>query len=336
MIFYCKFAGILFFMFPVLLFSQDSEIKKLEQNAAALFQKSDSLYNQLAELATESEIITQRIQMYQKVEDLNPRQHRNLEKQMRNAQTLEAERDEIQTVFRETLDQFQQGVQKLIQQMDLESDSLVNAPEQSDPQMKDQIVKRLQYLINKKQQWAQAIEPIIQNEIPAFSIRANEWDTAEKLATKGDLILDQEDRLRQEVQLIDKRIKSLEDEKRIRTRVEELASSMDIFNEEEELINQIPVNGQAANYLSYRDGEKNNVGESFDSWAAKPANLESMGLNPLQDILSASSGEKSIKRTPENIQASIEYLEQHRDRMKSQADSLDQRAKWFHQEAENN
>ncbi len=323
---------VLLLMNSVNLNAQERSIITQEASITALEKKLDSLQLEQAQLLNQAEIVAHRIELYRTKQSLNAREHRNFQKQMQASQELEHQIRHIDSLINET-DQERHGtIENLVQYYEKEINRLLELTEKDEVSKNQDLFTQIQGLLSKKQIWEnQLVIPIPRFE-SRFEIDARPWDTPSQLQIKGDFLLDREEAFREEIELVKKRVRSLAEEKNIRVKVAELAHDLDLFDEREELFGrQQGAGDQSANVLSYWEETGNRATD-----AQKQAGTETW--NP--DITQPSLNEnvepihRGISpRSPEYIQDSIERLESYVHRMQARADSLNQKAVWFHSES---
>ena len=201
-----------------------------------------------------------------------------------------------------------------------------------DSQKKEKQLLQLQYLLKKKQDLETRLYPSNLSTYHDFNIDANPWNTPDELRMKGDLLLDQEESIRQTISHIENRIHSLQEEEKVRIKVTELAHEIDLFNEREELL------GRGVKIGQYRDdaadnGEETTIGFDYPGGNSYAENWSpEVGGSSLEDLKLYESG-----HTPQSLsglQEWIEKLKQHKKRLTTKADSLKKRADWFYNKAD--
>jgi len=312
------------------LFSQNVDMSPEERKALVYEQELDSLRVQHARWMNQAEIVARHIELYRSKETLNAREHRNLEKQLQESQRLESAVLSLEARMTEVMRDYHDVIKTLIPHYRTRIDSLLVRAEGETSTEKQALLAQAQALLAKKQAWdAQLLMPLRFTRTD-YKIDAHPWDTKRQLKMKGDLLLDQEDALRQEIDVIEERIQSLQKEKKIRTKMAELAEDLDLFNEREELLGREAEGIETgANDLIFGeiDTEERSSYEFSDIPDAWGFESSERTLNRPQDLV-------WTPRSPVLIQESIDRLTRFRNRMTTQADSLRQRAEWFHEQAQ--
>jgi hypothetical protein len=290
----------------------------------------DSLRLHYGHLLGKADLLAERIKLYRQKKDLNAREHGNLEKLLRRGQTLSSEVLETENVLSAFLGTYQTRLDSSLAVIETEMARLLAerpATKSSDPpdaKTYDQFQRLLA--------WKTALEsrrkPVSLVSESGIHLTLAPDESSREIRMKGDMLLDREQLFRDEIRLIDDRIESLKIEANVRRKVRQMASEMDLFNEEDELLARnrgISTQGvpSATNEFDYWD-----KGETIGS-SDSPASSY-LGDPP-------ASGESDIRlesRSPEAIDAAISSLSEHKSRLKSLADSLKIRSRQFYDEAD--
>jgi hypothetical protein len=314
------------------LLAQDIDIASQEEKALRLEQKLDSLRVSHSQLMNQAEIIAGRIELYRSKDILNAREHRNLEKQLQESQRLANQVRSIESRMQEVNRNRLAAIETLSQLIKSELDRLIQFTEKDSSLIKQDVLNRIQRLLAKKQACEARLVMPRQFTDSELKIDAQPWDTPRQLLMKGDLLSDREEALHGEIDLVEERIQSLREEKNIRTKVAELARDLDLFDEREELFGRQAGNvADQSNLLSYWDATFERTATA--KGGGQPENWTPEVTRPSLNQNSDPGMRGTFPRSPENIQDSIERLERHRDRMRARADSLNQKAQWFYDEA---
>ena len=311
------------------LFSQDSAVDEQEARAFRFEQVLDSLRVEHARLAGQAEIVAQRIDLYRDKANLNTREHRHLEKQLQESQRLEMIIRDLESRINEVLNVYRGVIDTLVSLYQSRIDTLLTKAGNEIVANKEALLQQIQTLLDKKRIRDAQLLVLQEFTHSEFRIEPRSWDTVEQLRMKGNLLLDQEEALRREIELVDTRITSLDKEKQIRIRMDELADDLELFNEREELVGRQSEDIEAVlNNLDYwritTDEERTQTFlSSPQSWEPEPSERT---LNRPTDMILA-------PRSPALIDDSIERLEHFRNRLAQRADSLQQKSEWFFNEA---
>lgn len=310
------------------LYGQGVQDQDLRQQIQSVDSTLDSLRIEHSRLMGEAAIVANRIELYSSKSQLNSREHRNLERQLQISQQIESE---VQRVERSAIQliQLRKGsVQVLVESLQAEIDSFLAAME-SDPSIdRQRTLTRISQLFAEKQNWESQLRQDVQNIGTGPDITANPFDSAERLRMKRDLLLDREELIRREIELVEERIRSLREERDIRIKVAELTEDLDLFNEREELFARQVGNIQSNNNLAYWDAAVNEEA-SFRGGTS----TDTRRPDYLSESLSRNANPDVDGRSPTMIQDTIDRLNVFQLRLTTMADSLNQRALWFQNEA---
>lgn len=285
----------------------------------------DSLRMRHNHLLGESDLLAERIKLYRQKKDLNAREHSNLEKLLRRAQTLSSEISAAERGANDVLAAYQFLLDDRIESIETEMTALLSAG--STDRKDTAAYNRFEQLLVWKTELESRKKPLILSSEKGTRLTLAPDDSPRDLQMKGDILLDREQLYRNEIQRVDNRIESLKIEANVRRKVRQMASDMDLFNEDDELIaRRSPARGieSASNYIDYWDNTAN-IG----------ANTERKSTTFPDDP--PASGESVIRldsRSPEAIDAAVASLNQHRFRLQALADSLKSRSQIFYQEAD--
>lgn len=283
----------------------------------------DSLKQEYTHLLNTSELLVQRIKLLRSKESLNAREHRNLQKLLKDAQQLTLDKNAILEQIDLLSIQLDSTLFNGLASIHQKLESITREPQSqsldsSDVELIDQ------YLL-----WKAELESYEKLYKPSgshsLSLKIQDQDSKSDLQLKGDVLLDREDQFREEMALIDQRVHSLKIEADVRRKVRDMSSELEIFNEDEELLTRtVPVYSEDYPYnnMTYWDGlESRNktFGQGEESYSLS----ESIESNDKFQYL----------RTPEMIEGAIKKLLNHKNRLNVIADSLHQTAEFFYQKA---
>lgn len=323
-------AGIFFVALPGVRASEgDPRIHVLEKKVMGILVDMDSLKQAGAGLLGQSGIVTQRIHMYRSRESLSRRQHRNLEKQLQQAQALEQQVQSIQNKLDSLSGEFVRAGRILLSLYQAELDRFADTGTAEPRTVRE---RDFQSLLVRKEALEKQLYPVGIREISALQVEAQPWDTAPDLMRKADLLRDQEESFRKELVMVDERLHSLRQEASARRRAEELTREMDLFNPQEELF---------ARGLDQYNAARNDLGYWEESGQKNPPpvfgpgddNAISVPVTDGESIEMHSAEHATAPRTLGSVISSIKNLEQHRARLLSVADSLGRRSAWFREQA---
>ena len=327
-------AILCFVLAHVFLYGQKNEIQIQETHLQVIVEKIDTLKQRGLRFLGEAEIIAQRISLYQAQGRLNRKQHRNLEKQLRQSQILEVQiqdvESQIDTLYQKylyqgkiLLDLYRKQMDPLLQKIETEKKS----------DHKIIWLTELNGILAKKGKLEDLLYPLHLNRKWTLTIEAGSWDTSGDLRMKGDMLSDRVSMVRDEAQLVERKIHSLVQEASARKRAEELTEEINLFDEREELLAREAGSAQTTenNFLDYWDTEEFGPPRNESVNHSEP-------WNPVHDDLSLIESESGTNGRPSNrnflsIEQSISQLENHRNQLYDLADSLSNRAAWFYEQS---
>ena len=203
--------------------ADDQLLKEQEQNLAsqvqtAIFEKS--------KLVQQGDSLATLIQDLKKKPSLNIFQRQKLEDLLKSSQQLELQIFEIdQKIY--ALDREHQLVLKqLIEYYDGEIEQIVTLQKKKrlpTAQQKAQY-QRLTALKTDRDQYLRKIKSNLINVQLKEQIRINETDSYQVIKQKADLLKDQEDKIRKQMKAVESKVADLENEQKLRNRMNELIS----------------------------------------------------------------------------------------------------------------
>lgn len=304
------------------LYSYALDIPKSITDSREIISIQDSLKQIYASVLNESEILAQRIKLYRSKETLSTREHRHVQKLLKEAQQLTLHKNDISKQMHVLANQLDLVLFDGLEEIHKKLESLTSKNHNESFIAAD--VKTInQYLSWKAEleSYQRLYKPSPQNEL---SLYIQKDDSQSDLQLKGDIILDREDQFRAEIVLIDQRIQSLKIEADVRRKVRDVSAELELFNEDEELLTRtVPVYSEDYPYnnMSYWDYTESRIklngsGETYS----------------LSETIESNDAFQYL-RTPEMIEQAIEKLIIHKSRLHTIADSLHQTAEIFYQKA---
>ena len=295
----------------------------LSEQEAVLLGKEvryDSLQTVHVQRLEEAEALARRIDLTRLKETLSASEHRTLQKQLLESQRLEALVRELESLIDDAERSFRLAVHEYTRKIQNE---IVLTIEQMERRDDSGDLERLQMLLQKRTLWETRLAPPSLRGQRTLQVQTQAWDTPRTLELKGDLLLDQEEVLRNEIATVETRLRSLEEEERIRRKVAELTRDIHLFDEREELMGKGIENQTRSLSLETFDIQDRNI-PGLPGLSSTRAYYEEIQL--------ALSG--PTPRSPDELNTWIIQLKQYRNLIVARADSLGQRASWFYHEAE--
>ena len=306
--------------------AQTGNIDSLEIQIRTIEMELDSLQSVKTVTLQQANDLIQRIDLLRDREPLSRNEHHDLEKLMQESQKVESRVVKIDEKIEDCMRRQETSLQSIVVELQRRITDIVQTMEASGSKNHD-LASQLQDLIDKKEDF----KTRIQSRPPegfVFEVNAESWDTPNRLRMKGDMLLDQEEAVREEISRVDKRIASLIDEEKVRRKVSELVSEMDIFDENEELFGR-----ETAVLEGAADAGEVVFNEVRGEMSIQAWSPESLGAisSRLTDEMTAPA-----PRSADRIRDWISRLQTYRAGLNARADSLGSRAQWFHDEADKN
>ncbi len=290
----------------------------------------DSLQILSAQEINDAEVLAQRIKLYRSKEELNTREHRRLTSLLREAQIrqlamqqLENQQDSISSQINILIDQ---GLDWIHNKLN-ETTNSKNKTSLSTRQMTN--IESWLLMKSELESYQSLYKPVADGQI---SVKINAEDSPEILEVKGDILLDREDRFQEEMEMIDKRIASLQVEADVRRKVRDMSNELSLFNEDEELLTRtVPVYSSEYPYNNMNYWDESRINQPIDSDVL----LTDAAPGIYSPISETSQNDANLQylRTPEMIDNAIERLRSHKNRLEIMSDSLKIKADEFYHEA---
>lgn len=304
---------------PLDLAASEAALQSITQQVDSLAASRQDLLRQADELALLIATLRGR-------DEPSQSEHTELSRMLRDSQGLQEQLATVDATIQIRMDSFDTQLDGLLRTLKLAVDQTLTEVETAESSRADGLTEQLRTLIARKEAWEARQRPRYQDQAINYPIAADPADSPRQLRVKADILSDQADAIGQEVSTVEERIRALGEEKRVREKVQELASELALFDEREELMARESVQEEAR----YGNG-----GETTptDDPSAVFAPTPSDGVSAAYSLEIAEAMNDPTPRSPTTIQEWIDRLRSHRDWMRSRADSLQERAVWFHQQA---
>jgi hypothetical protein len=267
--------------------------------------------------------LARKINQLREKTEISAAEHRQLSQWMRESQLFQARIDSIDTETEQQRAAMNHSTRELIFIVDAEIERLALASEKEDEKSKTKRLENLQHRLDEKAFWESRLP---RPDFPAaFSknIEINEWDSPETIRYKGDLLLDRSDQLIEMIHEMDTRIKGLEKEARLRSRVEEFRGDIALFDQRE-----FAVRAQPQSYENTRQTPSAiDEGESTYTFTAVDP-LSSIYLDMAEEMRSP------LPRSSALLDQWIKRLYSSRGILSFRADSLQNEARKMYEQAD--
>lgn len=292
--------------------------------------KIDSLQLLLDQRINENRILSGQIQQNNSGEQRTYNEHRKLEKQLRKAQSLNLEIKNLETGISRLHNLYQDSLQALITAyQNILDRRMIQAQNAGSDEERDRYLLDSQNILSKKARWNHRLSTRLSSRISDLSLKVTPWDNPASLRLKRDALLDQEETIRHEVQDIENKIIRLQKEDKMRKKMIEMAGDMALFSESEETMDRVTFSGHTSErsqngLYNGLPAPESNAKSFFDD------QNDQLQLHPFlhQDPLTTVNSEN-----PLNLEERIKIFMQYRDHLTARADSIQQKARWFDDQA---
>jgi hypothetical protein len=304
------------------------EFETLEKLSLSIEKSLDSLQTNRSRLIKDGETVAAQLDMLRTQELLSPKEHRQMEKLLQKSQALNSQMENTNRAIASLKQRYDETVEMIVERCGAQLSEINGRLESSDTVQKSLLLARMQTLLKAKELWESKLSSPKSVVPQTINLALQPWNNRQEIRLKGDILMDEVEAIQQEIRSVEKRIKSLNEERQLRQNVSEMSRELSLFNERDELIGRhlaAADPGDSRNAVETFYGEKGvrNTGE-----AAGPAVEEIFLPNPPQ-------GEKSsVAPYSSELRDQIAILEQYKKRLITRADSLGQRASWFYKKAE--
>ncbi|MCI0493641.1 hypothetical protein L0Z72_01430 [candidate division KSB1 bacterium] len=308
---------VLIFLNSALLYSQQPDIDLAKQNEKQLSVHIASLQIEKSNLLHQSDSLAALIQQLKSKQDLNIFQRRRLEQLLKSSQELDQNITEIDQNIDKLDREHQTVLNELISWYDVKIAKMVNSG-----QGKKLSQSQAEQLSRWHLERNEYLKKVKQNQIRlqfSKAIEIEQLDSYQTIKQKADLVKDQEDKARKQIKLVDKRVKELQGELKLRNRMNELIADTYLMDQPtEKLLPQNQPRGANDN-ASYSETDKS-------------VRAQSSGSFDIVDNLLLKSDVSGISNL--DLESHIRNLQQMKTRLSQSADSLRTVADQFYQAAE--
>ena len=313
-------GALVLWMHSGILSAQGVDFATQKTKVLGLERKLDSLRVSRARLVDQADVLAHKIELLRARGLLSPHEHRKLERKLQESQLLEGRVRTVEVEIAEADSVWYEAVTALVEAYRSGIQDIVRVMEETeDAQEKERLVLRFRGLLEEKQEWEERLPPDAFSSQPVFEVGIEPWDGPREIRMKGDILLDQEETLRQEILLVENRIRSLQEEERVRRKVKELTDEMEIFDEGEELV------GREAESVE----QKRTFRGTFVPMAESDVDVKGQSLRRDMRLEMTRPTSQTLLTIPELIEA----LEMYREQLMVRADSLKEKAAWFYEKA---
>lgn len=308
-----------------------TKLEKKEQFLFNIEKQMDSLQVLRDHQVNQNTILASQIQQMQTGMQRSYREHRKLEKQLREAQSLNLRIKQTEMQIKKLNLLYQDSLKALINAYEDRLNELIILTENArSNQEREQYLRKSQTILMKKTRWAQrhtASSAPLLSEIP---IHIQPWDNPASLELKRNALLDQEEAIRREMKTLDNKIDRLQEENNLRKKMAELNHDLNLFSENEETMDRLAFGGHTGNEQSLYDTK---TWETVDT-NTKPFFNEREDDTQFTPFLQKDFAADTDHGIALDIEDRILILKQYREKLAARSDSLKLRARWFEKQTE--
>jgi prefoldin subunit 5 len=303
------------------------ELEKLSRT----FKKSlDSLESRRVLLTAESEAVARQMDALRSRGSVSRGEHRRMERLLQESQTLTVRMDSIRAAVTEVRARYDAAVVRLLDAIGVEMNEVGRRADFAGTQEKQELLSRLRALLAKKSEWESSRPDPSAAPPRSEAVAVSPWNSGEEIRLKGDRLMDEAEALRAEIRAVEKRLRSLREEREVRKNVSELSRELALFDEREELVGRRMETAPEATNTGMET--LNNDGKRYGTTGgdnAVPGRNETPSLPAGVD-----TDAPSVSRAASDLDGQISRLEKNRSRLSAAADSLEARASWFYKKAQ--
>jgi hypothetical protein len=319
---------ITFFMIGVInLWSQEIEVRELEENVTKLEFKLEEYYTNQNKLNEQANELATKISTLKEKQTLNYFQRRRLEGYLKKSQELSGQIEQLGEYINSAKRELSEKRKQLIALYGKKIDDIVKKlkNEKLGEKEKINVMNELNLVKQKRESLQAQIDLGIRYPLNMTEIKLDENDSPRQIKEKADLLKDLEKSLRVDADKLQAIISNLQEEIEIREKMVELAQDVSLFSHRDEPLREdISMVNDESKFFGAEDLRSN----AF----LKGADFSRSSILPLFPELII---EKDISQlSNKDIQAFINGLKQRKKQMLHSADSLSIRADDFYQQAE--
>jgi len=307
-----------------------TELEKQEQFLHEMENEIDSLRVVRDHQINKNAILASQIQQIQTGEERSYKDHRRLEKQLREAQSLNMQIKQTEMQILNLNHLYQDSLKALINAYERRLNQLmILAKKTRSEANREQYLRASQDILAKKTYWSQYITAPSPPQFSSFPINRAPWDNTASLQLKRDALLDQEQAVHQEIENLNTKIKHLQEEENLRNKMAELTGDLNLFSETEETMDRVAYDGHI---------QDDPPTQEYTGWESVDSNSkiffnERNEKPPLYPFLQQDPISKTDHDVTLSISDRIQLLKQYRKKLVVRSDSLKQKARWFENQA---
>ncbi len=318
----------LLFLSTGLLFAQSVDKLPTKAELALLENQNESLNIRRTALLAKNDSLTTSIQRLKKEKSLNIFQRQQLEQLLKKSQA----NDQQLVLLDQEIGQhdllYQEKLKILVDWYEGQIDSLLSDQKSKSKKISKFLFEKIVALKTERNFYAKKMRPLLIQKLPEGAITIEEFDSYQKIKQKADLIKDQEEKINRQKALLSQQLAQLENELKLRSRMNELISDTYLMDYQTETATQLALSATENNEKS---------ATNYPSWLENDE-IRSYALSQPSSSLDVS--EKLILETNVSEIATIDLehfiqrLQLMNRQLEKSADSLRTKALLFYQAAE--
>ena len=301
--------------------TQQADEQLLRQQEQDLASQMQAAVAEKSKLIRQGDSLAALIQELKQKKSLSIFQRQRLEDLLRSSQQLEQQIFEIDQKIVGLNKQHQSLLKQLVAYYDREIDELVARQKNEilPPARQKVLYQSLTSLKADRDRYLKKIKPDLINVSMQGQIRIEATDSYQAIKQKADLLKDQEDKIRRQMNAVEKKVADLKNELKLRNRLNELISDTYLLDKPNETLIRRPAQLDAT-----RESE-----QTFNT--LKNSELQNMSLSDISNFL-ITTEVNEISHL--DLEYYIKDLNQVKTMLKRSADSLAVAADKFYQAAE--
>jgi len=319
--------GIVLMLFSRQAMSSQDRIQTVEQEVAGLVARIDSINTVISTLKAKSDSLSLLIENFKQKERLSFFGKRHLQEWLKESQALTQEQKsalEKKDALTQQIIQSQQILSDLYhQRVDSLLSYLEHQPNISETEKKN-ITEQIQEFRAKQERLK---KPLLSSTIMAANVPITATDTPSEIKAKADFYRDLRDKMKRKASLVNEKIQSLHQESKLRQRLAQLIDDERLFDQRDESVaNALP---ETRSYTAEDWGPESLAGNKF-ARNSDAADLSTTTIFATTDQL-LQFDLQSL--SPDEMDFFLSRLEKEKQRLLTVADSLNQIASQYDQQA---
>jgi hypothetical protein len=295
-------------------------VESLEKLSLAIEKSLDSLQTDKGRIQKQAEEVAAQLDLLRSRDVLSPKEHRQMEKWLQTSQRLDGEMDGLRKAETELRKRRDAAVGRLIGAIQSELAAVRDQAEKAEGARKASLLASMRDLLGRRTAWESRLSAGPAPVPLTDPVRLQPWNSREEIRLKGNLLQDEAESARAEIDKLERRIRSLREERDVRRNVAELSRELALFDERDELVGRKMEPGAPADGVKSTD-----TGYEIDVNVGRNDGADAGRELPSGWVADGAGAENE----PADLDGRIDRLEKYRRRLAARADSLEARAHWF-------